>query len=70
MANILSIDGVDYDVDKMSDKAKTLILDIRATDGEIARAQALTSMLQTARKAYARALQAEIANVKPEGKAN
>ncbi len=70
MPNILTIDGVEYDVDKMSEKAKTLILNIRATDGEIARAQALTGMLQTARNAYSRVLKEELANVTPEGTVN
>ncbi len=66
MSQKLTIDGVDYDTDMLSDTAKNLIFNIRATDQEIARTQALVSMLQTARNTYAQALKPELDKVKSE----
>lgn len=60
MSQILTIDSIDYDIEKMSETAKTQIVNIRATDQEIVRAKALLSMLETARSTYAKALQAEL----------
>ena len=47
-----NIDGVDYDLDTMSEEAKAQIVSIQFVDGELARLQAQAAALQTARIAY------------------
>ncbi len=67
MAQKITIDGKDYDLDSLSDNARAQLVNLRATDQELARAQALMAMLQTARTAYANALKAELdAEAKPK----
>lgn len=68
MAQKITIDGTEYDVDTLSETARAQIVNLRATDQELARAQALVAMLQTARTTYANALKAELASAE-SGKA-
>jgi len=59
MPNI-NIDNVNYDTDKLSDEAKAQLVSLQFCDQELARLQAQTAAFQTARIAYAKALQAAL----------
>ena len=52
----IKIDNIDYDTDKLSDEAKAQLASIQFCDQELARLQAQSAALQTARMAYANAL--------------
>ena len=54
---IIKIDNIDYDTDKLSDEAKAQLASIQFCDQELARLQAQAAAYQTARMAYAKALQ-------------
>ena len=56
----INIDNVDYDTDKLSDEAKAQLVSLQFCDQELARLQAQTAAYQTARMAYAKALQAAL----------
>lgn len=60
MANTVTVDGSEYDLEKLSDAAKSQLGNIQVTDQEIARLQRQLAIAQTARQAYARALQGEL----------
>ena len=59
-ANVISINGQPYSPDDLSENAKNQILNLRATDQEIARLQQQLAIAQTARAAYANALAKEL----------
>lgn len=59
MPNI-KIDNVDYDTTNLSDDAKAQLVSLQFCDQELARLQAQTAAMQTARMAYAKALQAAL----------
>ena len=52
----IKIDNVDYDLDKLSDEAKAPLASIQFCDQELQRLQAQAAAYQTARMAYAKAL--------------
>ena len=52
----ITIDNVDYDLDKLSDEAKAQLASIQFCDQELQRLQAQSAAYQTARMAYAKAL--------------
>ena len=54
------IDNVDYDTDKLSDEAKAQLVSLQFCDQELARLQAQAAAYQTARIAYAKALQSAL----------
>jgi hypothetical protein len=56
----IKIDNVDYDTDKLSDEAKAQLISLQFCDQELARLQAQSAAYQTARMAYAKALQAAL----------
>ncbi|MGO1344020.1 DUF6447 family protein [Chromohalobacter japonicus] len=56
----VSIDGTEYNLADLSDSAKAQVTNLRVTDQEIARLQQQLAIYQTARKAYASALQQEL----------
>lgn len=56
----IKIDNVDYDSDKLSDDAKAQLVSLQFCDQELARLQAQAAAIQTARMAYAKALQAAL----------
>jgi uncharacterized coiled-coil protein SlyX len=56
----LTIDGVSYQVAALSDNVKQQIVNLRATDQEIARLQGQLAIAQTARAAYSQALKVEL----------
>jgi len=53
---IITIDGIEYDTDMLSEDAKAQLLSMRITDQKIANLQSELAILQTARSAYAREL--------------
>jgi hypothetical protein len=52
----ITIDNVDYDTDKLSGEAKAQLVSLQFCDQELARLQNQAAALQTARMAYAKAL--------------
>ncbi|AUB78979.1 hypothetical protein FPL11_06445 [Spiribacter aquaticus] len=60
MANTVTIDGNEYDLESLNEAAKSQLTNVQVTDQEIARLQQRLAIAQTARQAYARALQAEL----------
>ena len=53
---IIKIDDKDYDTDTLSDEAKAQLQSLQYVDQELARLKAQSAVLQTARIAYAKAL--------------
>ena len=62
----IKIDNIDYDTDKLSDEAKAQLASIQFCDQELQRLQAQAAAIQTARMAYAKALQSALPSV-PSG---
>lgn len=56
----LTIDGKEYDTEQLSDAAKAQLTNIRLVDQKIGQLQQELAIYQTARNAYAQALQAEL----------
>lgn len=50
---MITIDGDEYDVDKLSSEVKDNLVSMQFTDAEIQRLQAKLAAMQTARAAYA-----------------
>ena len=59
MPNI-KIDNKEYDIDTLSEECKAQLASIQFVDQELARLQAQTSVLQTAKIAYLQALKASL----------
>lgn len=56
----INIDNKSYDLDSLSNEAKAQLASLQFVDAELARLQAQAAALQTARIAYAKALQAAL----------
>ena len=56
----INIDNVEYDTDKLSDDAKAQLVSLQFCDQELQRLQAQAAAMQTARMAYAKALQSAL----------
>ena len=56
----ITIDNIEYDTDKLSDEAKAQLVSLQFCDQELQRLQAKSAAYQTARIAYAKALQAAL----------
>ena len=56
-----TINDKEYDLDDLSDTAKSQIVNIQVVDGEIGRLNQQLAIMQTARNAYGKALNDEIA---------
>ena len=56
----IKIDNVDYDTDTLSNEAKAQLFSMQFCDQELARLRAQAAAYQTARQAYAKALQAAL----------
>lgn len=54
---VITIDGREFDTDKMSADARNQLMSLQFTDQQIAQLQAKLAMAQTARNAYAKALE-------------
>jgi hypothetical protein len=52
----ITIDNKEYDLDTLSEEAKGQLTNVQFVDQELARLQAQIAVLQTARIAYAKAL--------------
>ena len=53
---MITIDGTEYDVDKLSQEAQGQIVSLQFVDAELQRLNAQAAALQTARSTYARVL--------------
>ena len=58
---MIKIDDVEYDTETLSDGAKAQLMNLQVVDQKIASTQQELAIQQTARNAYAQALQAELA---------
>lgn len=58
--NQITIDGIEYNLEELSESAQSQVTNLRVTDQEIARLQQQLAIYQTARTAYARALSDEL----------
>ena len=58
---IIKIDEKDYELDTLSDDCKAQLTSIQFVDAELQRLNAQTAVLQTARMAYAKALNEALA---------
>ena len=56
----ISIDNIEYDTDKLSDEARAQLVSLQFCDQELQRLQAQAAAIQTARMAYAKALQSAL----------
>jgi len=56
----IKIGNVDFDTEKLSDEAKAQLVSLQFCDQKLARLQAQSASLQTARIAYAKALQSAL----------
>lgn len=56
----ITIDGQQHNVNDLSENAKAQIANLRVTDEQIQRLNQQLAITQTARAAYARALEAEL----------
>lgn len=56
----VTVDGVSYDFDALSEHAKQQLLSLQVTDAEIQRLQSLIAITQTARNAYLTELKAAL----------
>ena len=54
--NKIAIDGVEYNLDELSNEAKAQIASLQFVDGELVRLNAQAAALQTARVAYSNEL--------------
>lgn len=59
----LTIDGKEYDLDKLSEEARNQVVNLRVTDQEIARVKQQLAIYQTARSTYAQALKKSLPEV-------
>ena len=66
----ITIDNRDYDLATLSDEAKAQLQSLQFVDAELARLQAQAAVLQTARMAYAKALQAALPSVLEQAQAS
>jgi type II secretory pathway component PulM len=57
----ITIDNVAYEFDKLSEETKAQLISMQFCDQELQRLQSQAAALQTARQAYAKALQASLA---------
>jgi lipid II:glycine glycyltransferase (peptidoglycan interpeptide bridge formation enzyme) len=59
----ITIDGVDYDTDTLSDQAKATIASLQFVDTQMQQLRNELAIADTARMAYARALKGELEKV-------
>jgi hypothetical protein len=63
----ITIDNVAYEFDKLSEETKAQLISMQFCDQELQRLQSQAAALQTARQAYAKALQASLAAEATQG---
>ena len=59
----INIDNIEYDLNKLSDDAKAQLFSLQFCEQELARLQAQAAAYQTARIAYAKALNDALPNL-------
>lgn len=59
-AQAVTIDGTEYPLDDLSEQARAQLTNLRVTDAEIERLNQQLAIAQTARAAYARALNEQL----------
>ncbi|QSR36616.1 hypothetical protein CFI10_16830 [Marinobacterium iners] len=65
----VTIDGVEYIYEELTEAARNQITNLRATEAELNRQQALLGMLQAARIKYVELLKAELPQTVTENEA-
>ena len=60
--NKITVDGEEYEINSLSETAKTELMNLRLVDQEIQRLQIQLAIVQTARNAYAGALKIALPN--------
>ena len=60
--NKVTIDDIEYDLDKLSEEAKNQLVSLQYVDQELQKLNAQAAVLQTARMAYAEALKEALPN--------
>ncbi len=68
--NTITLDGVEYDADSLSDNAKKLIANIQFSDQELTRLRMLNAAMQTARQSYIMTLKNELGDKGSEASSN
>ena len=63
---LVKIDDKEYDLDRLSDEAKSQLQSLQCVDAELQRLNAQAAVLQTARMAYAKSLQDALPKEKPD----
>ena len=63
----ITIDNVEYDYDQLSTETRAQLISMQFCDQELQRLQSQAAALQTARQAYAKALQASLAGEASQG---
>ena len=58
----VTIDGTEYNAADLSENARNQVVNLRVTDAEIEKLKQQLAIFQTARTAYANALQQELPN--------
>jgi len=66
----ITIDNQSYDLDTLPQAAKDQLQSLQFCDAELARLQAQTSVLQTARMAYSKALQEALPSILEQAQAS
>ena len=66
----VKIDNLEYDLDSLSDEAKAQMQSLQFCDAELARLNAQASIIQTARMAYSKALQAALPSILEQAQAS
>ena len=66
----IKIDNRDYDLDTLSPEARGQLTSLQFVDAELTRLQAQAAVLQTARMAYSKALQAALPSVLEQAQAS
>ena len=62
----VSIDGVEYDTETMSQESRQQLEMLALTEQKVRQLQAEVAMMQTARQAYANALRASLVSMQPQ----
>lgn len=62
----VSIDGVEYDTESMSQESRQQLEMLALTEQKVRQLQAEVAMMQTARQAYANALKASLVSIQPQ----
>lgn len=52
----ITIDGTEYNINELSEEARTQLVNVRVTDQEITRREQQLAIARTARRSYANAL--------------